>query len=683
MKKYFIKYYSIIIFTILFFLIEMCGTYLVEGKFRIFDLRYMVSLLLIINTILFLIKNDKARFITTVLILAVQGSFNFFFIIMFEMTGQHFDYSMFQLRNDAMGIIEKIPLDFVTSFIFFLCISILYVFGNRLDNKVVEKKVKEPFIFKTKLVVASLLFIIGLSSNYITANSILSTSEDIYESMLYGTESSKYNQYGITSNFINELYSGLLYNKKEQISTDLVEKEIYKQTSNPSQYFGVSEGNNVITILGETLEWFAFVSDEVNYPNGLKLTDEELRDLFPNFYKMFDGSVILDNYHAKEKTDVSEMYTMMGSYPKETYINYDHVGNNFPFSLANTLEIMQDYNYKYTFHNGTNTFYNRNIIHKDVGFTHYYSSEEIAETYPDKFTNYIDGSERNLDSELFDACKELMFPTSEKFYNYALTITMHGRFDKRQNLEELGYYDRLREFGIDIDDPTILPTSNEASFITYLATALDLDKMIGIMFDYLEENNLLETTTIVFFSDHYAYYQGLSSYIKDIYAPKDSLEKGKNYLELYRVPAMIYDTKLVSAIDNNNDTRVISKFTNGSDIVPTLLDILGVRYYSNMYFGNNIFSSTESLSYSRSYDVFFNDKIYFKNLNNISFFYSEQTDEAAKANELENYIKYDLNPRANVLIEKMRYMDQVYYFDLYSQVDKYDDFIKYMNLINE
>lgn len=681
MKKYFIKYYSIIIFAFSFLLIELFGSLLVDGKFFIYDLRYILSIILLISTILFLIRSEKIRFISAVSIIGVQGTLNFFFIIMYEMTGQHFDYSMFQLRSDAMGIIEKIPLDFFTSFVFFTCLSLLYIFGNRLDNKIIEKKIKEPFELKVKLVVVSLLFIIGISANFLTANSILDVKEDKYQNMLTGTTSSKYNQYGIISNFVNEMYSGLIFNDKVKIDTTEVEQNIYQKTNTKSPYFGISEGNNVLTILAETLEWFAYVSDEDLYPNGMSLTESQLRDLFPNFYELMDGSVVLDNYYAKEKTDVSEMYTMMGSYPTETYINYDHEGNTFPYSLANILENTQDYNYKYTFHNGTNTFYNRNVIHQDLGYTHYYSSEEIEELFPGTFKDYIDTGERNLDSELFNATKDLMMPVNEKFYNYALTITMHGRFDKRENLDQLGYYDRLREFGLDVDDTSFSKTSDEASFITYLATALDLDASIGVVFDHLKENNLLDSTTIILFSDHYAYYQGLSSYVKDIYSINDAIKQDKNYLELYRVPAMIYDTKLVNEINNNGESRIISKFTNASDIVPTLLDILGINFYTNMYYGNNIFSDVESLTYSRSYDVFFNDTIYFKNLNNIMYFNSDKTGNLYDI-ELENYVTDYIYPKATTLVDKIKYMDQLYYYDLYGNESKYNDYIARMNRLN-
>ncbi len=678
MKKYLIKYSSIIAFIVFFILIEFWGTYLTEGVFYIKDLRYILSLIFIFSTILYLIKSETIRFYVVIGILGVQGIINLGFVLLYEMTSQQFDYSMFNLRSDAMGIMENIPLNFFTAFFFFLVISLIFVFGRRLVVAIKEKNIKEPFSIKPKVVICLLLFFIGFSGNILTAHSILSTTdEDPYQLMLTGTTASSYKQYGITSNFINEMYSGLVYNSKDELPITEVESFIYQNVNEPSKYFGVSEGNNVVTILGETLEWFGFISNTDIYPNGMKLPESQIRELFPNFYEFYDNGIILDNYYAKEKTDVSEMYSMMGSYPKDTYINYDHNTNTMPYSFANVFETIEDVTYKNTFHNGIYTFYNRNQLHENIGFNKYYASEQLEELYPDIFTDYLLSGERNLDSELFNAGKDLMFPTDERFYTYTLSVTMHGRFDKRENLDNLGYYDKLRQYGIDIDDPTL--TENEFIFTNYLATALDFDAALGYMFDDLKQKNLLENTTIVLFSDHYAYYQGLSAYVKDEYYASTSMANGTNYLELYRVPALIYDTKLVNAVDNNNESRVINKFASSCDIVPTLYDILGINYYTNMYYGNSIFSNAESLIYSRSYDVFFNDKVYFKNFNNIEFY---NTDYFKTVEELEQYIEFDLYPRANTLVNKIKYMDQVYYFDIYSNKTLYNNYIERIKLKN-
>lgn len=55
-----------------------------------------------------------------------------------------------------------------------------------------------------------------------------------------------------------------------------------------------------------------------------------------------------------------------------------------------------------------------------------------------------------------------------------------------------------------------------------VAAAMELDKAVGEIFDYLENTKdkngvpLIENTIVVLFGDHNAYYYELSDYIKDL-----------------------------------------------------------------------------------------------------------------------------------------------------------------------
>lgn len=672
MKKYLIKYNAIFIFIISTFIIESLGAFIVDGSLLIKDPRYFLSSVILISTILFLIKSDKIRFYTSLFILIANGSINFIFIVMYTMTGQHFDFAMFNLVGDATGILESLPVDFTFCFILISLISLIYVFGKRIYSKTSD--VNELFKASGKLVTGSLLFLTSICLNALTANSILNV-ENEYEKMISSNVSQKYKQYGITSSLMNELYSGLIYTNKMHVEDKEIQDFIYNQENVQSEYFGVSEGNNVVLILAETLEWFSFVSDLSIYPNGIDMTEDKLRSLFPNLYMLMDNSVVLNNNYAKEKTDVSEMYSVLGSYPKDTFVNYDHGTNTLPYSLPNILQAHDTSDVKLnSFHNGTYTYYNRNVIHNSVGFDEFYATEQLSTMFPDTFTDYTIDSQRNLDTELFNSAKDLMFYEDERFLSLGVTITMHGRYDKRDNLDELGYYDKLRSFGIDIDSPTLLPNDDEYNLYSFMATALNLDASIGVIFDDLIKKDILDETTILLYSDHNCYYQDLSKYVKGIHSTNH-----ENYMELYRVPAFIFDTKLVNALKNNNESTYINKFTSQSDFVPTLFDILGINNFSNMYYGNSIFSEEESLAYSRSFGIFYNDKIYFENLNSILYY--DKSVFTSKA-MLNNYIQNELTTKVTKLVQKIQYMDQIYYYDFFSSSVLLEEFYNKMKEIN-
>lgn len=673
MKKYLIKYSIIFIFMMVSLLLEFSGVWIVEGTFYIHDIRYFLTLVVLFSAILFLIKSDTVRFYTAGIILLILGIVNISFILMYDMTGQYFDFAMFNLSGDAIGIIEFLPLNWGYFVIAGTLISAFYIFGRRINKIVVNNGYLEPLLGMKKKFIGCLFIVISLSLNCLTAYNINNDSTDKYLNMLYDNNVSQYNEYGITSSFIDEVYKGLFYNTQSELSNETIYNYLYYNNtsdyyiSETSDYFGVSEGNNVVTVLAESLEWFSFISDLSIYPNGMDISEEETRELFPNLYRLYDNSLVLNNHYAREKTDVSEVYSILGSYTTDSFINYDYPYVTMPQTVGNVLESLEGVTQKNSFHNGTANYYNRDVVHDSFGFNHFYASEELFELYPDSFGDYWLSNVRNLDSEMFDSASDLMFYEDERFYTYALTITQHGMYTERDNLTE--YHELLATYGMDIYEEDLEDTDPDSYHLySYLACALEVDAAIGVMFSDLEEKNILEDTTIVIFGDHNAYYHDLSNYVKDI-----DDEDAENYMELYRVPCMIYDEKLVSAMNENGDSLYVEKFTSQCDIVPTLFDILGINVFENMYYGNSALIAEESIVYSRSFGVFMTNDLYFTNLNSIIY---SNPDKSLTESLLEAEIS------GLKLVEKIKYTDQIFQYDYFGVQSNYDDFISKLKEIN-
>ncbi len=100
-----------------------------------------------------------------------------------------------------------------------------------------------------------------------------------------------------------------------------------------------------------------------------------------------------------------------------------------PYSIPNILKNLYGVESN-SFHNGYKTFYNRNEHHTNaLGFKSFTAAEDIYE-------HTEDGGgvgERNLDSVMFETCKQQMFPTDRRFNTYITTITQHGQYAKRDN----------------------------------------------------------------------------------------------------------------------------------------------------------------------------------------------------------------------------------------------------------
>ena len=321
-----------------------------------------------------------------------------------------------------------------------------------------------------------------------------------------------------------------------------------------------------------------------------------------------------------------------------------------PYSLPNILKNMYGVESN-SFHDGTKTFYNRNIHHvKALGFNSYTSSEDM-----DMVTDDTGLGERNLDSMMFEACKEDMFPTDRRFNTYITTITQHGQYAYRENLQP--YYEKMDALGIlpyneDDDD------ANALRF--YCAAGMDLDKAIGIMLDYLEENGLADNTLITLFGDHNVYYQGVSNYVKNIYN-----SDAPNYTELYRVPVMM---KVGNQTLGNPH---IKKFTCVLDIYPTILDLLGVTVFSNLTYGVSAFSEQTSVLYSRAYSKFMTDKIYFNSMSNIIYM---------SADADEDYLR-QIKRSATVLLDKISHVNRIFADDYFkgANATEYYNLLKAVN----
>ena len=652
---YFKTNYIPFLFAAAAIVIELTAVFVTSGKFYIRSPWMYFTILAALTFIQFFIPNNYARHVYSSIALAVFFVCDLVFVIIYEMTGTIFDFSMFKLRGDAMSIVEKLQINF----------TYVSVGGVILSGFVVFARMPVPYVPKpeltrmTKIVLPCMLAVLAGVHSTLVVFSLNADKDDVLlANKLYGTNESVYSDKGIIGNFASEIYEGV-FKKTETGDLQEIDDFIYKKVSSDTvPCFGAAKGYNVVTILAESFEWFSFMRDTTAFPNGHKADEQILRQLYPNLYEFYDHSVAMTNFHAREKTDIAENLSLIGNYPLDYYLNYDYPENNIAYSLPN---IMNDlYGVKsVSYHNGTRTFYNRNeYLTQAVGFESFVSSEDMT---GESMTNYIDLGERNLDSEMIAACKEQMFPTDRRFNTYITTITTHGQYGYRENLEK--YYDIMDSYGIlPLSDGMDTASQNANTFRYYAAAAMELDRAVGAITDYLDEKGLTDNTLIVIFGDHNTYYQSLSNYVKDIYL---NTQTDKNVTDLYRVPLMI---KIGAGEES---TVKIDKFTCTADILPTILSLLGIRYFENLYYGHSVFSEEESVLYSRAYDVFMTDKIYFSTLKNIKYV-SPEVDE--------NYYK-DIENRSLFLLEKISFVNRIFASDFFRGT-KEEKFIFKMSEIN-
>ncbi len=684
----------VILYFISAVLLEVTAVFAVEGTPFLTRPFLSLGVLSFVCGIILLVKNNYARTIICVLMLLLQMFLDLAFDVVFTLTDQYFDFGMFNLRNDAFAILENIPVSFVIFYVGLIFILILSVYGFRRSYRV--RRVKEPKHTAFFYVGLSLAGIATLFLSFFTYFPL--EAKNKYDEMVEGRSKTAYSSYGIIGNLLGET-GKVLFQKTTPVNGNDIDEFIYRTPAEKTPYFGVAKDKNVLVILAESLEWYTFLRGNTDYsgslkeeyPHALNISQEDLNTLYPNLTALYDESVVMTNFHGREKTDIAETLSIMGSYPTDAYVNYDYSANTMPQTLPNLLKEVTDGNiYLRSFHNGFKSFYNREVAHAAFGFekvdglacpVDMNDMEEMSnlleeEGNPEIFHDYMDEGERNLDSEMVETAKHLMFPTDQRFCTYITTLTMHGMYYDRVNMRKENNTKLARQL-------TLLeqykPVDTEAEdFINaeqlyyYMTTGLEFDYMLGCIKADLEEKGLLDKTLIALYADHNAYYQGMSGYVKEIADYKSE----NKFTDLYNVPFMIWDKDLAAAVPSNE--RIVDKFTCTADIVPTLLDLLGIRYFENLYYGNSVFSEAQSVLYSRAYDIFIGDGIVRRSVNGELYLYEGETERGEKVKDT---VK-DFEAEGKKLVEKIEYIDYIFRQDHFGEITNNQRFKEEMKKIN-
>ncbi|MCH5153636.1 MAG: sulfatase-like hydrolase/transferase [Clostridiales bacterium] len=628
--------------------IELTGIVVTSGRFYMTSPWLYLSLLALMCLISQYLPGHKSRYAFFMCLIIANFVLDFVFLVIFDSTGGTiFDFAMLNLRQDAMQIMEYVPMSFTYIFVSAL---IIVLYGT-LGFMFIKRMPQPNSSVSAKVTTAALGAVVIMGNVMLSVLGNIHYNSNDLNYKLYQTETGTYSNKGIVGNLYNEIVRGLWFSDIDVGDLDELHDFIYKNTSERTDYTGKAAGYNVVTILCESFEWFTFLYDADRYPNGFAAEANDvrsaddikaaLRQLFPNFYRMYESksTIILDNAHSLEKTDISENKAILGNYPLlNQYVNYGYPENTIPYSMPNVLKTLFNVESN-SFHNGSTTFYNRNIHHTHaLGFNSFTASEQI---YTEENVGGGGLGERNLDSIMFDTCKAEMFPTDRRFNTFITTITMHGQYAERDNLQ--ANYAKMDSYGI---LPYDEDNEDANALRYYCAAGMDTDKAIGIMLDYLDEKGLADNTLITMFGDHNAYYQGISNYVKNVYFSSHA-----NYTELYRVPVMIK----VGNRDMGNPH--INKFTCVADIYPTILDLLDVTVFTNLTYGVSAFSDEESILYSRAYDRFLTDKVFFNSLSNVLY----------KAADVDSdYIK-EIEERATVLLNKISHVNRIFAADYFKK----------------
>lgn len=288
-------------------------------------------------------------------------------------------------------------------------------------------------------------------------------------------------------------------------------------------------------------------------------------ELTPTLYKMSHSGLVFQNFYGSFEfmTTNGEYTTCLGLFPDMSRAKYQSsfdlsVGHYLPFSLG---LILKDYGYStWAYHNNNAEFYNRSQTHPNMGYF-FQAQGSGLEVTPQRPASDLEMMEKSMDDYLYsDQPFHAYYMTYSGHYHYSWNNAMSAKH--REEVEHLPYSEEVK---------------------AYVACNLELEAALSYMEKRLEEAGKLNNTLIVLTNDHYPY--GLSD--------EQYSELAGKYID---TAFERYHNHFICYAPGLGETIPVDNYCSTEDILPTVLNLLGVRYDSRLLAGVDALSDTRHVA---------------------------------------------------------------------------------------
>lgn len=329
-----------------------------------------------------------------------------------------------------------------------------------------------------------------------------------------------------------------------------------------NNYTGLFEGYNVVFVTAESLSPYA-VSEKWT----------------PTLYKIMNDGFVYNNFYNPRwyhSTIDGEYVNCLGQYPcSSDWSFYKSAETYQPYALGNAMGEL-GYTCK-AYHDFTFYYYNRSETHANMGYDFKAIDYGLELPY---YTPYSD-----LDM-MKAACDD--FIDDEPFVAYFMTFSGHLPYNYGYNAMSVKNREEAESKTKDMG------LSEEA--VAYIASQMELDKALEYLMDELDKAGKLDNTVFIVTPDHYPY--GLTKTTFNELAGFDAYD---DHFELHKSCLGIWskameDGTLTLRDGTKFDGAVTTdKLCASVDILPTILNMLGVKYDSRLLAGHDIMSDGNEL----------------------------------------------------------------------------------------
>lgn len=344
-------------------------------------------------------------------------------------------------------------------------------------------------------------------------------------------------------NTLNIDFEKLISSEKNEVIKNMDKYFQSLQPTEKNDYTGKYKGYNLILITAEGFSPYA-VREDVT-PTLYKMVHEGY--YFTNFYNPIWGV----------STSDGEYVACTSLIPKSGVWSFYKSGSiSMPFVMGNQLKNLS---YKTTaYHDHTYNYYRRDVSHPNMGYEYKALGKglDLKKTWPE---SDIEMMEKTIPEYI----------NSEPFHTYYMTVSGHMQYTFAGNSMSTKNKQYVQN----------LPYSEPGK--AYIASQIELDRALQYLLDQLEKAGIADKTLIALSPDHYPY--GLEDkYIDELAG--HAVEKN---FELYKSTFILYTKGM--------KPEVIDKPCSSLDILPTLSNLLGLKYDSRLLMGRDIFSNSDPL----------------------------------------------------------------------------------------
>jgi len=308
-----------------------------------------------------------------------------------------------------------------------------------------------------------------------------------------------------------------------------------------NEYTGIFEGYNLIEVCAESFT--PYLIDEELTPTLYRLTHEGF--VFENFYNSFPSM-----------TTNGEYSLCMGLMPDMSRVSFaSSVTNYLPFCLGNRFRALGLDPKAY--HNNIATFYNRINTHPNMGydFKAIDFGLDMEKGWP---ASDLEMMEKTVDEYIHE----------DQFVVHYMTYSGHCDYNFEDN--EMSIKNRARVEALDMPE----------ELRAFYACQLELEDAMAYLVGRLEEAGIAGRTVIVLTGDHYPYglsYENFRQLAGD--AADDS-------------PFWRYRNCFACWTGSMADPITVDGYCCTQDILPTILNLFGVRYDSRLLTGIDVLSDS-------------------------------------------------------------------------------------------